>query len=331
MKLSILDQAPISAGKTAGEALDASLQLAKLGDELGYTRYWIAEHHDMNGLACPNPDVMLGKIGAQTRKIRIGAGAVLLPHYKPYRVAETYNLLATLYPGRIDLGIGRAPGGSAEVTMALSDNFLEQVRKYPESLDELLQFLNNDFPEGHMFSKIEPTPIPKASPQPWLLGTSEKSAVLAAEKRMPYTFGHFMSSQDGPAIVRDYKEGITKHDAKKVPQAIVAVSVICAKTTEEAEALALSNQLWKVLQDKGEGQNGVPSIEEARSYPFNDKELEKMAQMKQKMVIGNPDEVKQQLIDLQKQYNVDELMIVTITHDYEARRRSYELIAEACF
>src|SRR5699024_8048507 len=132
--------------------------------------------------------------------------------------------------------------------MALSDNFLKQVRKYPELLDVLLQFLNNDFPVGNMFSKIEKTPIPKASPQPWLLGTSEKSAVLAAEKRMPYTFGHFMSSQDGPAIVRDYKEGITKHDAKKVPQAIVAVSVICAKTTEEAEALALSNQLWKVLQ-----------------------------------------------------------------------------------
>src|SRR5699024_447143 len=129
----------------------------------------------------------------------------------------------------------------------------------------------------------------------------------------------------------DYKEGITKHDAKKVPQAIVAVSVICAKTTEEAEALALSNQLWKVLQDKGEGQNGVPSIEEARSYHFNDKELEKMAQIKQKKLIGNADEVKQQLFDLQKQYNVDQLMIVTITHDYEARRRSYELIAEACF
>jgi len=330
MKLSILDQAPISSGKTAGEALDASLQLAKLGDELGYTRYWIAEHHDLNGLACPNPDVMLGAIGAQTKKIRIGAGAVLLPHYKPYRVAETYNLLATLYPGRIDLGIGRAPGGSAEVTMALSDNFLEQVRKYPDSLDELLQFLHNDFPEGHMFSKIKPTPVPKASPQPWLLGTSEKSAVLAAEKGMPYTFGHFMSSQDGPAVVRDYKENMAKHDANKVSQAIVAVSVICAETTEEAEALALSNQLWKVLQDKGEGQDGVPSIEEAKAYPFNDKELEKMARMNQKTVIGDPEEVKNQLIDLQKQYDVDELMIVTITHDYEARRRSYELIAEAC-
>lgn len=143
MKLSILDQSPISTGKTSRNALNASVDLARLGDELGYTRYWIAEHHDFSGLACPNPDVMLGIIGAQTEQIRIGAGAVLLPHYKPYRVAETYNLLATLYPGRIDLGIGRAPGGSAEASMALSGNFLENVRHMPEKLDELLQFLQD--------------------------------------------------------------------------------------------------------------------------------------------------------------------------------------------
>src|SRR5699024_7757134 len=145
MKLSILDQSPISTGKTSRNALNASVDLARLGDELGYTRYWIAEHHDVSGLACTSPDAMLSIIGAQTEQIRIGAGAALLPHYKPYRVAETYNLLATLYPGRIDLGIGRAPGGSAEASMALSGNFLENVRHMPEKLDELLQFLHHDF------------------------------------------------------------------------------------------------------------------------------------------------------------------------------------------
>lgn len=145
MRLSILDQSPISAGKTAKEALAASVALAQTAEKLGYTRYWIAEHHDMDGLACPSPDVMLGVIGAQTEKIIIGAGAVLLPHYKPFRVAEKYNLLATLFPGRIDLGIGRAPGGSAEATMALSDNFLEEVRKMPSTLDQLLNFLYGTF------------------------------------------------------------------------------------------------------------------------------------------------------------------------------------------
>lgn len=327
MKLSILDQAPISSEKTAQDALSASRQLASLGDKLGYTRYWIAEHHDMNGLACPNPDVMLGIVGTETKKIRIGAGAVLLPHYRPYRVAETYNLLATLFPDRVDLGLGRAPGGSAEATMALSNNFLEQVRKYPASLDDLLYFIYDEFEKGHMFSKINPSPVPKTPPQPWLLGTSEKSAILAAEKGIPYTFGHFMSSQDGPAIVRTYREQFAEKHATIESKVIVTISVICAETTEEATDLALSNQLWKVQQDKGDGENGVPSVEEAKAYAYTNEDIETMQKMKQKMVIGNPSEVKQQLEDLQKQYDVDEFMIVTITHSYEARQKSYELIA----
>src|SRR5690625_1014186 len=141
MKLSILDQSPISTGQTAKEALENSIKLAQLGEKYGYERFWIAEHHDLYGLACPNPDVMLGIIGTKTEKIRIGAGAVLLPYYKPYRVAETYNLLATMFPGRIDLGIGRAPGGSAEVSMALSDNYLKQVRYFPNTLQSLIDYL----------------------------------------------------------------------------------------------------------------------------------------------------------------------------------------------
>src|SRR5699024_4397426 len=327
MKLSILDQAPISAGKTAQEALTASVNLARSGEKFGYTRYWIAEHHDIGGLACPNPEVMLGIIGAQTDSIRIGAGAVLLPHYKAYRVAETYNLLATLFPGRIDLGIGRAPGGSAEATMALSDNYLEKVREYPDLLDELSQFLNQSFPRAHMFSKIVASPVPETAPQPWLLGTSEKSAILAAEKGMPYTFGQFMSKEDGPKIIRNYKEKFVQIHPAKTPKVIATISVICADTTEEAENLALSNQFWKVLQDKGEGNDGVPSVEEAKAYSFSDKEKNKMERMKQRMVIGNPKEVAEQLFDLQKQYDVDEFMMVTITHSYEARKKSYELVA----
>jgi luciferase family oxidoreductase group 1 len=141
LKLSILDQSPISWGYTPQQALQASMELAKAGERLGFIRYWIAEHHNFSGLTCSAPEVMLSYIGASTKSIRIGAGAVLLPHYKPYRVAETYNMLATLFPGRIDLGIGRAPGGSAEASMALSDNFLENVRKMPNAVEELLHFL----------------------------------------------------------------------------------------------------------------------------------------------------------------------------------------------
>jgi len=253
MKLSILDQAPVSSGKSEQEALTATIELAQAADRLGYTRYWVAEHHDLAGLAIPAPDVLLGVIGSRTDQIRIGAGAVLLPHYKPFNIAERYNMLATLYPGRIDLGIGRAPGGSAEVTMALSDNFLENVRKMPDKLDDLLAFLDGSFPDGHLFSKVNARPVPDASPVPWLLGTSGKSGKLAVEKGMNYAFGHFMSEEKGPEIVRDYYQ-----NGGSV--SLVAVSAVCAETTEEAEELALSDLVWKLQQQKGKGKSGVPTL-----------------------------------------------------------------------
>src|SRR5690625_6940582 len=171
MKLSILDQSPISSGKTPKDALETSIKLAQLGDELGFERFWIAEHHDLFGLASPNPAVMIGIIGQVTGRIKIGAGAVLLPYYKPFHVAETYNLLATLYPERIDLGLGRAPGGSAEVSLALADKYLKQVNAYPEQIDELLNFLHDRFPKDHPYAKIAPTPVPDTPPKTWLLGT----------------------------------------------------------------------------------------------------------------------------------------------------------------
>lgn len=326
MKLSMLDQAPISKGKTAQDALQASIELAKRGDQLGYERYWIAEHHDMEGLACPNPAVMLGVIGQQTNQIRLGAGAVLLPYYKPFAVAETYNLLATLYPERIDLGIGRAPGGSAEASMALSDNFLQGVKGMPEALNHLQAFFDRSFPSDHLFSKIDPSPVPITSPVPWVLGTSERSAILAAEKGMPYTFGHFMSEADGPDIVKKYRQ-LVGTDSVKQPGPIVTITVICAETTEEAEELALSSLLWNVQQNKGESQ-GVPSIEEAKAYPYSAEDLALIKKMKHSMVIGNPTEVVNQIKALQESYEVDEFMIVTITHDYESRLQSYRLIAE---
>ncbi|MFD1038803.1 LLM class flavin-dependent oxidoreductase [Virgibacillus byunsanensis] len=328
MKLSILDQAPISSGTSAQDALKASIELAKQADKAGYTRYWIAEHHDMSGLACPAPDIMLGIIGSQTSTIRIGSGAVLLPHYKPYKVAEAYNLLATLYPNRIDLGIGRAPGGSAEATMALSTNFLENVRKMPEILDEMLQFLHSNFPKEHLYAKVAPSPVPPIPPEPWLLGTSQKSAVLAAEKGMQYAFGHFMSDQDGPLIVEKYRKMFLEHnEGNKHPKALVAVSVICAETTEEAEELALSSLIWKLKEDKGD-REGVPTIKEAKAYTFTDDEKEIVQSMREKIIVGNPTKVKHKLQELKDKYQTDEFMIVTITHSYEARRKSYELIAQ---
>ncbi len=329
MKVSILDQSPVSSHQTPAEALEASMQLAKAGDKLGYERYWIAEHHDLSGLACSAPEVMLGYIGAQTNRIRIGSGAVLLPHYKPYKVAETYNMLATLFPGRVDLGIGRAPGGSAEATNALSDNFLQQVFKMPELVKELLQFLDDKFPAEHEYAKLSASPLPPVPPEPWLLGTSKKSAELAARNGMAYTFGQFMSEQDGSAIIDQYKQAFQPRRTGDQPYAIVTVSVICAETTEQAHRIATSSLVWKIQQDKMEAK-GVPSIEEAASYPLTEEEEKKMKKMKEAMIIGDPEEVHVRIQEVQARYGADELMLVTITHDPADRLKSYELVAKKC-
>lgn len=328
MRLSILDQSPISSYQTARDALMESMQLAQAGEAFGYTRYWIAEHHDLPGLACSAPEVMLSYIGANTKRIRIGSGAILLPHYRPYKVAEVFNMLATLFPNRIDIGIGRAPGGSAEVTNALSENFLQKVWALPALVNELLHFLDDDFPADHEYSKVSASPIPEHSPVPWLLGTSEKSARLAAENGMPYSFGHFMSDNDGAAIIQTYRDHFKPRKETQTSQVIVTVSAICGETTEQAEELAKSQLIWSLQKEKGEGLQGIPSIEEAKQYKLTDKEQDSFNKMRQNMIIGNPHEVKQQLVELQTNYQADEIMINTITHSPKDRIRSYELIAK---
>ena len=326
MKLSILDQSPISTNQTAQDALQASMQLAQVGETWGYTRYWIAEHHDLDGLACPAPEVMLGYIGANTNTIRIGSGAVLLPYYKPYKVAEIFNLLATLFPGRIDIGIGRAPGGSAEASNALSDHFLQNVWKMPDLIKELLYYIEHSFKKDG--ATLLASPIPKMAPVPWMLGTSKKSATVAAENGLAYTFGKFMSEQDGKEIVRHYRDSFSPRRKDQKPYVIVAVSVICAETKEKAEEIALSWLVWQLQKAKGEGKEGVPSVEEAKQYLLNHKEQEMLEKIKKNMIIGCPREVKNRLLQIKTDHGADEIMIVTITYSSEDKQESYRLIAE---
>jgi luciferase family oxidoreductase group 1 len=327
MRLSILDQAPISSNQTPREALQESMKLALAGENLGYTRYWIAEHHDLPGLACSAPEVMISYIGANTNKIRIGSGAVLLPHYKPYKVAEVYNMLATLFPDRIDVGIGRAPGGSAEATNALSDNFLQQVWNMPNSVQDLIYFLDNDIPPEHHHAKVSASPVPAEAPLPWLLGTSKKSALLAAEKGLSYAFGQFMSDQDGAAIIKQYRDHFKPRKQNDTPNVIVTVTAVCSETSKKAEEIALSSLVWGLQRKRGEGTHGVPSIQDAKDYLRNEKD-NLLEEMKQGLIIGNPKDVKKSILELQVKYNADEIMIVTITYSPLDRIQSYKLIAE---
>ncbi|MBP3040949.1 LLM class flavin-dependent oxidoreductase [Bacillaceae bacterium Marseille-Q3522] len=331
MKLSILDQAPISANQSAKDALAASMKLAQAGEAFGYSRFWIAEHHDLLGLACSAPEVVLSWIGANTNRIRIGSGAVLLPHYRPYKVAEVYNTLAVLFPGRIDVGIGRAPGGSAEATEALSNNFLQQVWNMPSLVKELLNFFDDTFTPENKYAKLSASPLPETAPVPWLLGTGKKSALLAAEYGLSYAFGQFMSGNDGKAIIQHYLENFKPRKDAQTPYVIVTVSAFCAETTEKAEEMALSSFIWGLRREKGERKPYVPSIEEAKRYKLSKDEKAKWEQKKQKLIIGNPQDVKKKLEALQTQYQADELMIVTITYSPKDKIRSYELIANEVF
>ncbi|WP_152655145.1 MsnO8 family LLM class oxidoreductase [Oceanobacillus sp. CFH 90083] len=305
MKLSILDQSPLFAGADAKEALEASIELAILADKLGYERYWVAEHHDMQGLASPAPDILLGIIGSKTENIRIGSGAVLLPNYRPYNIAERYRMLAALYPGRVDLGIGRAPGGSAEASIALAGNFLEKVKAMPDYMDELLHFLKDDFSPEHLYSRVTATPVPLVQPQPWLLGTSQRSAQLAVAKKLPYVFGHFMGADNGPEIVAGYQR-----QAGDQP-AIVAVSVLCAETEKEALELAEEARRKRAEQD---------------SSPQADQE--EQAEAADKQIIGDRALVQEKLHELQEAYQCNELMVLTKAPTYEARAYSYRQLAE---
>lgn len=330
MNVSILDQVPIASDQTAQDALKESLKLAQIGEELGYSRYWVAEHHDLPGLACPAPEVVIPYIASQTKKIRIGSGAVLLPHYKPYKIAEIFHLLATLFPNRIDVGLGRAPGGSAEAASALSDNFLQQVYRFPNKVEELLHFLYHTFPTEEEFSKIQASPIPEFEPVPWILGTSKKSAILASKYGLPYAFGQFMSDRNGEAIIQEYIDCFQPGKTSQMPQTIVTISVICAETTVKAEEIAMSTLIWGLQKGKGEGQF-VPSIQEALAYKLTQEEQIYLEKMKRKMIIGNPQEVKKALQALQANNKADEIMIVTITHSPMDRIHSYQLIAEVVF
>ncbi|KAA0547486.1 LLM class flavin-dependent oxidoreductase [Bacillus sp. BGMRC 2118] len=322
MKLSILDQSPISTNQTANEALQESMNLARIGETLGYSRYWIAEHHAMPGLACSAPEVMLGYIGANTKNIRIGSGAVLLPYYKPYKVAETYHMLATLFPNRIDVGIGRAPGGPAEATNALSDNYLEHVYKMPDLVNELIKYIDN---EG---TELEASPIPQISPDLWILGTSRKSGNFAAENGLAYSFGQFMSDENGAEIVQQYRKSFQPRKKGQKPYVIMALSVICAETTQKAEEIALSSIVWELQNESMKGNKGVPSVDEAKQILFNLRNPKSIERIKKKMIIGTPNEVKRKIVEIQSHVLADEIMILTITYSSKDKYQSYRLIAE---
>ncbi len=325
MRLSILDQSPIPDGFTAADALNNTIDLAKLADRLGYHRYWIAEHHAIDSLASPAPEILLARIGAETSTIRIGSGGVMLPHYSPLKVAEVFRMLYALYPDRVDLGIGRAPGGTPLETYALRrDRPTDAVPDdFPEQLVELMAFLDHDFPEGHPFARIHVSPDMPGKPDVWLLGSSPWSASASAQLGLPYAFAHFIGPQNTATAIDYYRAHFTPARDLDEPDVILALGVICADSDEEASRIASSSRLMYRWMRQGITRK-VPTVEDALAALGPDGSENRPGQ-----IVGSPATVVTEIQKLADSLRADEVMAVTIVHDHQARRRSYELLADA--
>jgi luciferase family oxidoreductase group 1 len=335
IKLSVLDQSPVSDGYTPADALRNTIELARLADRLGYERYWIAEHHAIVTLASPAPEILIARIGGETSGIRIGSGGVLLPHYSPLKVAETFRMLHAMYPGRVDLGIGRAPGGSGLEAFALRRDRNDRIQNddFEEQLVELMAFLHHGFPSEHPFARIKVSPEMPGAPEVWLLGSSPWSSALAAKLGLPYAFAHFITPEGTPRSLEFYRSNFQPSKLLSRPRAIIALGVICADTETEANRLYTSTQLH-IRRIRLQGKRlPVPTpdqaIAELGTLAFGADPVVRGSGEWPRYVVGAPEQVRNELERVASSLRVEEIMVIAVMYDYQARQRSYQLLAEA--
>ncbi|MCJ8014387.1 MsnO8 family LLM class oxidoreductase [Paenibacillus sp. KQZ6P-2] len=306
LSLSVLDLVPKIGEISYETALQEAAALAASVEQWGYKRYWAAEHHDLENLSCASPEVLLAHIGAKTSRIRLGTGALLLPHYSPLKVAESFRLLAALYPGRIDLGIGRAPGGSAHASMALSGNFLQNVADMPKKMRALVKLMEDRY--VYEDQRVQARPLPQIQPDLWMLGTNSKSAGFAAEYGTGYVFGQFMSERDGAEVLKTYRESFRPSALMDKPRMMMAIGIICAETEQEAKRLLQTAKL--------------PGPERS--------DQEERAQPQERLICGSPEQVRERLAELSASCGCEEFLIFTPVQDYPKRLDSYRLLASCC-
>ena len=330
--LSVLDLSPVLSGGTAGDALRNSLDLARHADALGLKRYWLAEHHNAGGLACPAPEILIGQIAAVTGSIRVGSGGIMLPNHTPLKVAETFRVLHALFPGRIDLGLGRAPGTDPRTAAELRRSRAAVVTDdFPERLDDLTRYLDDDDPPRDGFTgtvRAIPTHVPP--PELWLLGSSEAGGcLLAAQRGLGFAFAHHINPDDSVRVLRRYREAFVPSTRRREPWAILALGVVCAETERKARELASSGELAMVRFLQGIRDRPLPSVEEARAHVYDVHEEALRLGRTNHLVVGDVAHVRERLRNLVTDCQADEVMVLTHVHSHEARKRSYELVAEA--
>ncbi|MBB6735175.1 LLM class flavin-dependent oxidoreductase [Cohnella zeiphila] len=329
MILSVLDQSQICEGRTAGETLAETTRLAQHTEALGYHRYWVSEHHASRALAHSSPEVLIAHLAAHTERIRVGSGGIMLTHYSAYKVAENFRLLEALHPGRIDVGLGRAPGGMPLSTRALQEGRYADIDRYPQQVADLTAYLHDSLPAEHRYAGLHASPGIRTAPDIWLLGSSLGSAQIAASMGTAYAYAQFFGVPGSEDAIAYYKERFKPSELVPEPRALAAVMVICADTEEEASRLATSTDLFFLSLEQGRMLDRFPSVETAESYPYTDYDRERIRAVRRRRILGTPEQVRDQLLAMQKEYGIDEFMIVTLTHDFEARLKSYRLLAEA--
>ncbi|OAO89067.1 hypothetical protein AXX17_ATUG04890 [Arabidopsis thaliana] len=329
MKLSILDQSQIAEGRHASDALRETTKLAQLADKLGYNRFWVAEHHASQALASSSPEVLIAHIAALTQRIKVGSGGIMMPHYSAYKVAENFRVLEALHPGRIDVGLGRAPGGMPISTRALQEGKVSHIDNYPQQVADLIGYLHDSLPERHRFKGLVASPAIPTAPDLWLLGSSYGSAVIAAEIGAAYAYAQFFGVPDSEVSVQAYKERFQPSALNDKPRLLAAVYVICADTEEEAERLASSTDLFFHSLESGRLLDRFPSVETAQAYPYTDYDLARIQAGRHRRIVGTPEQVKSRMEAMSERLGIEEFMVVTVTHNFEARLRSYELVAQA--
>ena len=328
MRLGVLDQSPVISGHTPARAVAETVALAEAADRLGYARYWLAEHHAIAALADPCPEILLTRIAAATQRIRVGTGGVLLPYYSPLKVAEVFRMLEALFPGRIDLGIGRAPGGDQVTAQAVSRGHYTFAEDFPQQVRDLVGFLDAALPPDHPFARVKAMPAGDTAPEIWLLGSSDYSGGLAALLGLRFAFAHFITAQGGDAVMQTYKSEFMPSAREDAPHALLCAFVICAETGAEAERLAASIDLRRLHMALG-ADAPVPTYAEAAARTYDEREAAYIRSQRARVVLGDPPTVRARLLALAQKFAADELMIITITGDYPSRLRSYELIADA--
>jgi luciferase family oxidoreductase group 1 len=329
LPLSILDLSPVSAGSTAAQALRNTLDLARFADSRGFTRYWVAEHHNLPAIASASPDIMIGQIAAITQRMRVGAGGIMLPNHAPLMVAERFKLLEALFPGRIDLGVGRAPGTDPATSYALrrrqgiseEDDFLERFQ-------EMMLIENRGFPEGHPFHNVRAMPADVPLPPIFLLGSSDYSAQLAGQIGAAFSFAHHFANFDAAEAMKLYRDNFRPSPARAQPYAILATHVVCADTDAEAERLAATVDLNFVRRAKGEYKE-LAAPEDALAYDYAAVDRARIKANRARMSVGAPGTIKSRLDALIAETKADELMVTSMIFDHAARKHSYDLLAKA--